>query len=198
MTVPSARHFPAARVKKIMQSSEDVGRVGGGAQEVVARACELLLGGLARGSVARAEYTTQAILGAGHLKLCVGREPTFDFLKETLAHVPDIEELPEPVKRPGHLPRRKTAPKKPKAPKPEAVPPPAGAGAGEGEGAASGDAVRTETQPAPSTQELKAAAARLTLPLAEVPAPEGGAGALGAGPGSGPHGASDDDDDDYD
>merc|ERR1719443_2775338 len=114
-----------------MQSSEDVGRVGGGAHEVVARACELLLGELARGSAARAEYTTQAMLGAGHLKLCVGREPTFDFLKETLAPVPDLEELPEPVKR---APPRSPGPPS-QRPGP---PPPRGAGRGQGRGRGAG------------------------------------------------------------
>ena len=163
-----ARHFAAGRVKKIMQSSEDVGRVGHGAQEVVARACELLVGELARGAVGVSEYTTQSMLGPGHLKLCVEREPTFDFLKEPLSGVPDLEVLPEPVKR---APPRKSAPKKSKPPpKQEAQTAPA---SGQEKGGGGGAEAPAGDRPGPTTGELQDAAARLTIPRVE---PAGGAG----------------------
>ena len=85
--------FPAARLKKMMQSDDDVGRIAPGVMPLVSQSIELFVTDLLQKSAAAAtaenESTTKTITAA-HLKQCVESEPLFDFLKTTVraTHAP--------------------------------------------------------------------------------------------------------------
>lgn len=83
--------FPPARIKKIMQSDEEVGKVAAPVPVIISRALELFaetLLGRAKGVTSRRGART---LTPGHLKFCIQSESRFDFLKDLVATVPDLQ-----------------------------------------------------------------------------------------------------------
>ncbi|EPS66220.1 hypothetical protein M569_08557, partial [Genlisea aurea] len=82
--------FPAARIKKIMQADEDVGKIAMAVPVLVSKALELFLQDLC-------DRTYDVTLRKGaktvtslHLKQCVQSYNVFDFLKEIVSKVPDF------------------------------------------------------------------------------------------------------------
>ncbi|KAL0437145.1 UNVERIFIED_CONTAM: Dr1-associated corepressor [Sesamum radiatum] len=82
--------FPAARIKKIMQADEDVGKIAMAVPLLVSKALELFLQDLC-------DRTYEITLNKGaktvnslHLKQCVQSFNVFDFLRETVSKVPDL------------------------------------------------------------------------------------------------------------
>ncbi|KAF9072426.1 histone-fold-containing protein, partial [Rhodocollybia butyracea] len=81
--------FPVARIKKIMQKDDDVGKVAQATPVVISKALELFLALLVEKSgdvtIARGSKKVEAY----HLKHAVETTDTFDFLKEIVESVPD-------------------------------------------------------------------------------------------------------------
>ncbi|KAK4920798.1 hypothetical protein LTR49_011701 [Elasticomyces elasticus] len=126
--------FPVARIKRIMQADEDVGKVAQVTPHVVSRALELFMIKLisasaeqARGNVAQGSLPGERGGGKGgkkvlaqHMKKSITTNDTFDFLTEIANKVPDApakaavktkdESDSEEVKKP----KRKAAPRKKK------------------------------------------------------------------------------------
>ncbi|WPT11863.1 Dr1-associated corepressor [Picochlorum sp. SENEW3] len=79
------------RIKKIMQSNDDVGKVAAASTHVVAYAVEEFLDELVRGAVAvSVEHGNGKILSPSHIKAHVGREATLDFCQDIVAKAPDV------------------------------------------------------------------------------------------------------------
>jgi len=92
--------FPVARIKRIMQADEDVGKVAQVTPHVVSRALELFMIKLISASATQARGGAQAAAGGGggkgpkrilvqHMKKAIQSDNTFDFLQEIAAKVPD-------------------------------------------------------------------------------------------------------------
>ncbi|KAH0603471.1 uncharacterized protein H6S33_007793 [Morchella sextelata] len=82
--------FPVARIKRIMQADEDVGKVAQVTPVVVSKALELFMIALCEKASAQARQRNSKRITAGHLKQAVLHEEQFDFLAEIIAKVPDI------------------------------------------------------------------------------------------------------------
>ncbi|KAK4546527.1 hypothetical protein LTR36_001744 [Oleoguttula mirabilis] len=91
--------FPVARIKRIMQADEDVGKVAQVTPHVVSRALELFMIKLISASAIQARGGAQAIAGGGgkgpkrvlvqHVKKAIQADQTFDFLEQIITKVPD-------------------------------------------------------------------------------------------------------------
>ncbi|XP_067877827.1 dr1-associated corepressor [Heterodontus francisci] len=83
--------FPPARIKKIMQTDEEIGKVAAAVPVIISRALELFLNSL----LTKACHVTQSrnakTMTTSHLKQCIELEQQFDFLKDLVASVPDIQ-----------------------------------------------------------------------------------------------------------
>ncbi|XP_043929714.1 dr1-associated corepressor isoform X2 [Protopterus annectens] len=83
--------FPPARIKKIMQTDEEIGKVAAAVPVIISRALELFLDSL----LTKACHVTQSrnakTMTTSHLKQCIELEQQFDFLKELVAAVPDMQ-----------------------------------------------------------------------------------------------------------
>lgn len=84
--------FPPARIKKIMQTDEEVGKVAAPVPVIISRALELF----AEALLTRANDVTSKrgarTLTPSHLKLCIETERKFDFLRELVSSVPDLQD----------------------------------------------------------------------------------------------------------
>lgn len=89
--------FPVARIKRIMQADEDIGKVAQVTPHVVSRALELFMIQLISASAAQARGPAQAA-GSGkgpkrvlaqHMKKAILADNTFDFLEDIIKKVPD-------------------------------------------------------------------------------------------------------------
>ncbi|XP_045624748.1 uncharacterized protein NC2alpha isoform X2 [Procambarus clarkii] len=82
--------FPPARIKKIMQTDEEVGKVAAAVPVIISRGLELFVESL----LTRAGEITSArharTLTPAHLKQCIMAERRFDFLQDLVASVADI------------------------------------------------------------------------------------------------------------
>ncbi|KAK8253397.1 putative CBF/NF-Y family transcription factor [Phyllosticta capitalensis] len=81
--------FPAARIKRIMQADEDVGKVAQVTPHVVAKALELFMISLVTKAATEAKSRSSKRVTAVHLKQAVLKEEHFDFLNEIVNKVSD-------------------------------------------------------------------------------------------------------------
>lgn len=77
-------HFPAARIKKLMQSDEDIGKVAQATPVVVGRALEFFLASIVDSSVKEARAAGVKRITGAHVKLAIQKNENFDFLVETV------------------------------------------------------------------------------------------------------------------
>ncbi|KAK8238540.1 putative CBF/NF-Y family transcription factor [Phyllosticta capitalensis] len=82
--------FPAARIKRIMQADEDVGKVAQVTPHVVAKALELFMISLVTKAATEAKSRSSKRVTAVHLKQAVLKEEHFDFLNEIVNKVSDV------------------------------------------------------------------------------------------------------------
>ncbi|XP_076924014.1 uncharacterized protein LOC143586331 [Bidens hawaiensis] len=82
--------FPAARIKKIMQSDEDVGKIAMAVPLLVSKALELFLQDLCDRTYEVTLQRGAKTLNSMHLKQCVQSFNVFDFLRDTVGKVPDL------------------------------------------------------------------------------------------------------------
>ncbi|XP_033927698.1 LOW QUALITY PROTEIN: dr1-associated corepressor [Melopsittacus undulatus] len=83
--------FPPARIKKIMQTDEEIGKVAAAVPVIISRALELFLESLLRKACHVTQSRNAKTMTTSHLKQCIELEQQFDFLKDLVAAVPDMQ-----------------------------------------------------------------------------------------------------------
>lgn len=98
--------FPPARIKKIMQTDEDVGKVAQPVPVIISRALELFVENLLKKANDITSQRGARTLTPSHLKMCIKSEKRFDFLKELVSTVPDVQgdHDGDPAGAPGSAP----------------------------------------------------------------------------------------------
>ncbi|OXV09507.1 hypothetical protein Egran_02730 [Elaphomyces granulatus] len=81
--------FPVARIKRIMQADEDVGKVAQVTPIAVAKALELFMISLVTKAAREARDRNSKRVTAAHLKQAVSKDEVLDFLVDIIAKVPD-------------------------------------------------------------------------------------------------------------
>lgn len=87
--------FPVARIKRIMQADEDVGKVAQVTPVIVSKALEMFMVALCDKAADQARQRNSKRITAGHLKKAIAIEEKFDFLAEIIAKIPDAPSAPE-------------------------------------------------------------------------------------------------------
>jgi len=82
--------FPAARIKKIMQADEEVGKIAMATPVLISKALELFLQSLCDKTYEITLRRGAKTMSSLHLKQCVQSNSVFDFLQEIVSKVPDI------------------------------------------------------------------------------------------------------------
>ncbi|XP_049636137.1 dr1-associated corepressor isoform X1 [Suncus etruscus] len=83
--------FPPARIKKIMQTDEEIGKVAAAVPVIISRALELFLESLLKKACQVTQSRNAKTMTTSHLKQCIELEQQFDFLKDLVATVPDMQ-----------------------------------------------------------------------------------------------------------
>lgn len=83
--------FPPARIKKIMQSDEDVGKVAAAVPVIISRSLEMFVETLLKKANDVTTSRGARTLTPSHLKMCINSETRFDFLKDLVSTVPDLQ-----------------------------------------------------------------------------------------------------------
>ncbi|KAL4933329.1 negative cofactor 2 transcription regulator complex subunit BUR6 [Aspergillus undulatus] len=81
--------FPVARIKRIMQADEDVGKVAQVTPIAVSKALELFMISLVTKAAKEAKDRNSKRVTASHLKQVVAKDEVLDFLADIIAKVPD-------------------------------------------------------------------------------------------------------------
>ena len=81
--------FPVARIKRIMQADEDVGKVAQATPTAVAKALELFMITLVLKGADGAKAQNSKRVTAQHLKSSLMADKQFDFLADTCSDIPD-------------------------------------------------------------------------------------------------------------
>ncbi|XP_037953149.1 uncharacterized protein LOC119683516 [Teleopsis dalmanni] len=82
--------FPAGRIKKIMQSDEEIGKVAQAVPVIISRTLELFVESLLRKTLKITNSRNAKTLSTSHMKQCIMSEQRFDFLRELVKNIPDI------------------------------------------------------------------------------------------------------------
>lgn len=78
-------HFPAARIKKIMQLDEDIGKVAQATPVVVGRALEIFMANLVEAAIIEAKKAGVRRVAATHIRTAVDNTEQFDFLVDVVS-----------------------------------------------------------------------------------------------------------------
>lgn len=81
--------FPVARIKRIMQADEDVGKVAQVTPTAVSKALELFMISVVTKAANEAKAVSAKRVTASHLKQAVAKDDQFDFLQDIIQKVPD-------------------------------------------------------------------------------------------------------------
>ncbi|KAK3808313.1 MAG: histone-fold-containing protein [Benniella sp.] len=81
--------FPVARIKKIMQMDEDVGKVAQATPILISKALELFMQSLIDEACLETRSKNAKRLTAAHLKKTILDKDQFDFLRDIVQNVPD-------------------------------------------------------------------------------------------------------------
>ncbi|GBG82432.1 hypothetical protein CBR_g34808 [Chara braunii] len=79
-----------ARIKKIMQADEDVGKIAQATPVLISKALELFLQDLCGKTYEIMAARGGRTIGINHLKACVMSNAVFDFLKDVVSRAPDV------------------------------------------------------------------------------------------------------------
>ena len=104
--------FPVARIKKIMQKDDEVGKVAQATPIVISKALELFMADLVQEASNITIQRGAKRLESYHLKHAIETIDTFDFLREIVAPVPDPTnggQIPEDGSDDGVAPRKRRA-----------------------------------------------------------------------------------------
>uniref|UniRef100_UPI00358FD011 dr1-associated corepressor n=1 Tax=Myxine glutinosa TaxID=7769 RepID=UPI00358FD011 len=83
--------FPPARIKKIMQTDEEVGKVAAAVPVIISRALELFLESLLTKACQVTQSRNAKTMTTSHFKQCIESEQQYDFLKDLVAGLPDMQ-----------------------------------------------------------------------------------------------------------
>ncbi|KAJ9081875.1 hypothetical protein DSO57_1010301 [Entomophthora muscae] len=86
--------FPVSRIKKIMQTDEEVGKMTQNTPVLISAAVELFIKSIVSKACREAKMRKSARISLSHLKKCIGSTEQFDFLKDLVAEVPDPSDVP--------------------------------------------------------------------------------------------------------
>ncbi|KAJ3159553.1 hypothetical protein HDU86_001562 [Geranomyces michiganensis] len=81
--------FPVARIKKIMRTDDDVGKVAQVTPVLISKALELFMATLIQETCKEARARQAKKLTPAHLKHTIESTETFDFLVDLVANLPD-------------------------------------------------------------------------------------------------------------
>ncbi|XP_015432382.1 PREDICTED: DNA polymerase epsilon subunit C [Dufourea novaeangliae] len=99
--------FPAGRIKKIMQTDEEVGKVAQAVPIIISRTLELFVHSLLTKTMQITNAKNAKTLSPSHMKQCILSESRFDFLKDLVKSLPDIsgpdDEVPTPPLTPAPI-----------------------------------------------------------------------------------------------
>ncbi|KAK9299151.1 hypothetical protein QLX08_007768 [Tetragonisca angustula] len=99
--------FPAGRIKKIMQTDEEVGKVAQAVPIIISRTLELFVHSLLTKTMEITNAKNAKTLSPSHMKQCILSESRFDFLKDLVKSLPDVsspdEEVPTPPLTPASV-----------------------------------------------------------------------------------------------
>ncbi|GAA6064195.1 hypothetical protein JCM10212_003722 [Sporobolomyces blumeae] len=126
----NAARFPLARIKKMIQADEDVGKVAQATPILVSKALELFLASLVEATVKDAQARGSQKLTPYGLKRAINQTPTLDFCSDLVESVPDPIEGQDDPDEAGPTRKRR----QPKGGAKGTAPPPSGSGAGGGGG----------------------------------------------------------------
>ncbi|CAH4037558.1 unnamed protein product [Pieris brassicae] len=82
--------FPAGRIKKIMQTDEEVGKVAQAVPIIISRTLELFVESLLSKAMQVTMQRNAKTLSPSHVKQCILAESRFDFLRDLVKNVPDV------------------------------------------------------------------------------------------------------------
>uniref|UniRef100_A0A0K8RA19 Dr1-associated corepressor n=1 Tax=Ixodes ricinus TaxID=34613 RepID=A0A0K8RA19_IXORI len=99
--------FPPARIKKIMQKDEEVGKVAAPVPVIISRALELFVVSLVRRASDVTCSRDAKTLTTSHLKACILADERLLFLKELVLAVPDVQGEEEAYEGPSLVGRPK-------------------------------------------------------------------------------------------
>jgi len=88
-----------ARIKKIMQKDDEVGKIAQATPILISKCLEMFLSDLLSKTCDVTKSKNARVISITHLKQCILAEPNFDFLKDVVENVPDIE--PERAEKRG-------------------------------------------------------------------------------------------------
>lgn len=89
-----------ARIKKIMQKDEEVGKVAAPVPVIISRALELFVESLVKRASEITRSRSAKTLSTSHLKACILADERLLFLKELVSTVPDVQGDEEPYEVP--------------------------------------------------------------------------------------------------
>ncbi|KAL0274228.1 UNVERIFIED_CONTAM: hypothetical protein PYX00_006699 [Menopon gallinae] len=105
--------FPAGRIKKIMQTDEEVGKVAQAVPVIISRTLELFVESLLKSAMQITSAKNAKTLTPSHMKQCILSESRFDFLKDLVKGIPDVSNMDdEPGTPVGNLSPGMTPPAK--------------------------------------------------------------------------------------
>ncbi|XP_049290182.1 uncharacterized protein LOC125767544 [Anopheles funestus] len=82
--------FPAGRIKKIMQTDEEVGKVAQAVPVIISRTLELFVESLLTKTLKITNARNAKTLSPSHMKQCIISESRFDFLRDLVKNIPDM------------------------------------------------------------------------------------------------------------
>ncbi|XP_054710850.1 dr1-associated corepressor-like [Uloborus diversus] len=83
--------FPPARIKKIMQTDEEIGKVAAAVPVIISRALELFVESLVTKASLITKSRNAKTLTPSHLKSCVLADSNLEFLRELVSSIPDVQ-----------------------------------------------------------------------------------------------------------
>ncbi|XP_050555859.1 uncharacterized protein LOC118276802 [Spodoptera frugiperda] len=87
--------FPAGRIKKIMQTDEEVGKVAQAVPIIISRTLELFVESLLSKAMQVTMARNAKTLSPSHVKQCILAESKFDFLRDLVKNIPDVSAAEE-------------------------------------------------------------------------------------------------------
>jgi len=97
-SMPPKKNAVAARIKRLMQADDEVGKIAQATPVLMAKALDLFLEELMKSTTDIASSHGAKTVSAGHLRASIMGNEKFDFLKEIVDGVPDLPT--EPGKKP--------------------------------------------------------------------------------------------------
>lgn len=84
-------HFPAARIKKIMQSDDEIGKVAQATPIIVGRALEIFMTNLVEAAIIESKKQGVKRISASHIRAAVENTEQFDFLVDAVEKYPPLK-----------------------------------------------------------------------------------------------------------